>query len=171
VLAFFLCLVLIASIVLEWWGLPGSIGATPGVYVQLAPFCLTLAGGALGGTLFAMKWLYHSVAKFTWNQDRLLWRLFTPALSSGVALIVFTLASSRVLPLFGNEIIETQRGALGISLLVGYFSDKALSRLERFATQHLGDSREKDSQKKNPNAATSGSGETRVESDDSKGVN
>ena len=26
--------------------------------------------GLIGGTVFDLKWLYHSVAKATWNQDR-----------------------------------------------------------------------------------------------------
>jgi hypothetical protein len=33
-------------------------------------FGLAWAGGMLGGTLFAIKWLYHVVARELWNLDR-----------------------------------------------------------------------------------------------------
>src|SRR4051812_4751111 len=32
-------------------------------------YLLALLGGITGGTLFAMKWLYHSVAKRLWHID------------------------------------------------------------------------------------------------------
>jgi hypothetical protein len=131
------CLTLIALIGLQGLGELNPAGIRTETYRVLAPYALAGLGGMVGGTLFAMKWLYHSVAKYTWNQDRWIWRTFTPILSGGVALIVFTLSASRVLPLFGAEIISSNSGALGVSLFVGYFSDKTLSRLERFATQHL----------------------------------
>ena len=31
-----------------------------------------------GGSTFATKWLYHSVAKAEWNRDRIVWRFVAP---------------------------------------------------------------------------------------------
>ena len=49
-------------------------------------------GGILGGTLYAIKWLYHVVAKNLWNSDRRLWRLFTPHVSGGLATVFIILS-------------------------------------------------------------------------------
>lgn len=106
--------------------------------MMLSPFVLAFLGGCLGGTLFAMKWLYHTVARGTWNRDRRLWRLFTPFLSGGAALSVILLCASGVLPIFGPAIVHTNAGALGVAVFLGYFSDRAFSGLERFAEQNLG---------------------------------
>lgn len=38
------------------------------------------AAGGLGGTVFSIKWLIHSVAKRKWHLDRRYWRLFVPLL-------------------------------------------------------------------------------------------
>src|SRR3546814_6990402 len=34
--------------------------------------------GVLGGTLFGLKYLYKVVARGWWNEDRELWRFFSP---------------------------------------------------------------------------------------------
>ncbi|HWH25020.1 MAG TPA: hypothetical protein VNT53_00035 [Pseudolysinimonas sp.] len=94
------------------------------------PFALAFFGGSLGGTLFTMKWLYHSVAKGLWNRDRRLWRVFTPILSSGAALTFVLLCSSGVLPFFGPDLVRNPAGALGLGIVLGYFSDRAFSSLE-----------------------------------------
>lgn len=94
------------------------------------PFTLAFFGGALGGTLFALKWLYHSVAKGIWNPDRILWRLFAPILSAGAATTFVILSASGVLPFFGRELASSPAGATGIGILVGFFSDRAFSLFE-----------------------------------------
>lgn len=104
----------------------------------IVPFTIAFMGGGLGGTLFATKWLYHSVAKDIWNIDRRLWRFFTPILASGAALTVVVLSSGGIVPIFGPEIVSTRKGALGVGLLVGYFSDRAFSMLEGVAVQQFG---------------------------------
>lgn len=115
---------------------------------KVVPVALALLGGALGGTMFSMKWLYHSVAKFSWNADRRLWRYFTPALSGGGALCVVLLSISGVLPLFGPDVVQTDAGALGVSVVLGYFSDRVFSALEGFAKQNIGTSKDSDASQK-----------------------
>lgn len=105
------------------------------------PFTLAFFGGALGGTLFALKWLYHSVAKGIWNHDRILWRLFAPLLSAGAATTFVILSASGVLPFFGRELASSPGGATGIGLLVGFFSDRAFSMFENTIQSLFGSSR------------------------------
>lgn len=93
-------------------------------------FILAFFGGSLGGTLFAMKWLYHSVARGLWNHDRILWRLFAPLLSAGAATTFVILSVSGVVPFFGPALAGSATGATGIGLLVGFFSDRAFSMFE-----------------------------------------
>jgi hypothetical protein len=118
-----------------------TVGLSRERWQSLSPFALAFAGGALGGTLFSTKWLYHTVARGIWNVDRWLWRVFTPLLSAGAAFTIVTLSAGGIIPLFGSDLVRTNAGALGVALLVGYFSDRTFSRLERLAEQHLGTAR------------------------------
>lgn len=97
---------------------------------EVRPFIMAFLGGTLGGSLYAMKWLYHSVAKGWWNRDRVLWRLFTPLLAAGTATIIVVMSASGVLPLFGPALASSAGGATAIAMLVGFFSDRAFSALE-----------------------------------------
>src|SRR5580698_1230801 len=67
---------------------------------SVARYGLAWIGGTLGGTLFAIKWLYHVVARELWNLDRRLWRLFTPHISGGLAFAVIALVSSGMMKIF-----------------------------------------------------------------------
>jgi hypothetical protein len=107
-------------------------------WAALSPYLFSYMGGLLGGTLFTMKWLYHTVAKQIWNRDRRLWRIFTPFLSGGASLAVILLCASGALPFFGPQLVRTNVGALGLSIVLGYFSDRAFSALERFAEGGFG---------------------------------
>lgn len=118
-----------------------TLGITIEDWNNLSPFVLAFLGGALGGTLFSTKWLYHTVARGTWHVDRWLWRVFTPMLSAGAAEAIILLSAGRIIPLFGADLVRTNAGALGVAILVGYFSDRTFSRLERLAEQHLGSTR------------------------------
>jgi hypothetical protein len=122
-----LCPVAMLIIALRW---PQSILniSTP-TWLTVSHYAYAWVGGMLGGSLFTMKWMYHSVAKGIWNQDRRLWRIFTPLLSAGVGFTVVVLSASRVLPLFGADTVQSNSGALAVSILVGYFSDLTMSRL------------------------------------------
>jgi hypothetical protein len=96
-------------------------------------------GGLLGGTLFAMKWLYHTVAKGLWNADRLLWRLFSPLISSGLSFAVIALALAGIFPLVDVHSLERPAADLGVAFLVGYFSDNTIAAMARLARKVFGD--------------------------------
>lgn len=104
----------------------------------LAKYIVAWLSGSLGGTLFSIKWLYHSVAKHLWNQDRRLWRLFTPHLSGCLAVVVLLLISSGILAIFDQEALGSLEPIAGLSFLIGYFSDSATAKLAEVAETLFG---------------------------------
>jgi hypothetical protein len=95
-------------------------------------------GGMLGGTLFNLKWLYHSVAKGKWHRDRLLWRFFTPHISGGLAFVLIVIASSGLFAVFDKNSLNSPALILGFSALVGYFSDTAIAKLKEISDTVFG---------------------------------
>lgn len=130
------------------WANRWQFGLSEAEYRTLAHYAYAFLGGLLGGTLFDLKWLYHSVAKGKWHRDRRYWRLFTPFISAGLAFGFFSLASSGLLPLVDSDELR-QSGAMviGLSFLVGYFSDNATAAMARLADRLFG---EKDRHNGNP---------------------
>lgn len=104
----------------------------------LVKYSFSWLGGTLGGTLFAIKWLYHSVAKWKWNEDRKLWRYFTPPISGALAFIVVLLISSGVLKIFDQNAMRSPSLSLAIGFMVGYFSDSAIAKLSEVAQTLFG---------------------------------
>lgn len=96
------------------------------------------SAGASGGTIMAMKWHYHCVAKQLWHADRRVWRITTPLLSGVVALFVIMLVSSGFIPVFSAEQISTLMGGASIAFLVGLFADNILAALQNFAQRAFG---------------------------------
>ncbi len=94
--------------------------------------------GVIGGSCFALKWLYHSVAKGLWNRDRVLWRLIVPILSGSVAVFVSMLVASGILSLIDSKFFSNFYGATGVGWLVGYFSDNVLASLQKLAHKWFG---------------------------------
>jgi hypothetical protein len=111
----------------------------PTKYQNLKKYLFALFGGTLGGTLFAMKWLVHSVAKDTWNYDRQLWRVFTPLLSGGLAFVIIILVNCQMFDVTKPENLSIHK-CYGIGFLVGYFSDNAIGKLTEIAQVLFGSS-------------------------------
>jgi len=118
-----------------FWGVFDSRTQT-----ALIRYGLAWSGGALGGTLFAVKWLYHVVAHGYWNRDRLLWRLFTPHISGGLAFAVIALVSSGLFRIFDAAAASRNSTVVGLAFLVGYFSDSAVAKLTEIANTLFGTS-------------------------------
>jgi hypothetical protein len=110
-------------------------------YVIIKRFAMAWLGGTLGGTLFDLKWLYHSVARRTWHLDRRLWRVFTPHISGGLSFAVVALISSGVVRVFDSTAVRSGSLVVGVSFLVGYFSDSAIAKLSELAETLFGASR------------------------------
>jgi len=87
--------------------------------LTLSRYCLAWCSGTLGGVLFAMKWLYHSVAKQLWNFDRCLWRYLTPHISGGLAFATVGIIQS--LGVFDPNLTATSAKTVAVGFLVGFF--------------------------------------------------
>lgn len=104
--------------------------------------------GAIGGVLFAMKWLYHTVAKRLWHVDRQLWRYLTPLISGGLASFTVTVVQS----VSGSDpvFVSTNAKASAFGFLIGFFSDNALAKLAEVAETLLGRTRRGDYKQSTP---------------------
>jgi hypothetical protein len=95
-------------------------------------------GGLFGGNIFALKWLYHSVAHATWNKDRLLWRLLTPHLSGAISFAFICMIDSQILLIFDANSTKNPPVVVSVAFLVGYFSDSALAKMSEIAMSLFG---------------------------------
>ena len=94
--------------------------------------------GAAGGCAFALKWLYHSVAKQNWNRDRVLWRFIVPPLSGVFAVFVAFMISSEIVPFLNSKAFDNFYMCLGGGFFLGYFSDNVLASLQNLAVKWFG---------------------------------
>lgn len=109
-------------------------------YPAILRYGLAWGAGTFGGTLFDLKWMYHSVARQLWHVDRRLWRVFTPHISGGLAFAVTALISSGVVRIFDVKAMDSHPGVVGLGFLVGYFSDSAIAKLYEVAETLFGTS-------------------------------
>lgn len=132
---------------------------SPRTMKMLAEGQLAASAGLFGGTIFSLKWLYHSVAKGSWHLDRRIWRLSTPFISSGLALAVIALIRSEMLRVLNPGVTYSLSGIFGLSFLVGYFSDITVGKLNELAEVLFAPSRQK-----NPSSRFAGNGAQPTES-------
>ncbi len=99
-------------------------------------------GGLVGGTLFALKFLYRVIAHGYWSEDRWVWRVFSPWLSAMLAVMVGIMVDGGLLGLTysikpqGNVFSVT----VGIGFVTGYFADSALAKMQDIANVVFGTS-------------------------------
>lgn len=123
---------------------PQNIGTSPTSQASISGwqeylgYCFAWISGSLGGCLFGIKWMYHSVAKKIWHEDRRLWRLLTPHISGVVSLFMVLLVASGLLQIFDKNIVNRHTEILAFGFLVGYFSDKALAKMAEVADTLFG---------------------------------
>ena len=115
------------------------LGIDPNRYDTFALYAYSVIGGVLGGTLFDIKWLYHSVAHGRWNRDRRLWRLMTPVIAGALAFGMLLLGTADLVPLLDTEQLRKPEAAMGVSFLIGYFSDNTIGAMARLANGLLGE--------------------------------
>ncbi|AMS33106.1 hypothetical protein AEM42_13340 [Betaproteobacteria bacterium UKL13-2] len=97
-------------------------------------------GGLIGGTLFALKYLYRVAARGFWSVDRRIWRLFSPWLSATLALMVGIMIDGGVLGLTysvkpGGSIYSI---TVSVGFITGYFADSALAKMQDIANVIFG---------------------------------
>lgn len=95
-------------------------------------------GGTLGGAIYSVKWLYHTVGKGWWHMDRRMWRLLTPFVSAGVSFAFLALAASNLFSIVSYNGLNSGYTLIGISFLLGYFSDTAVAKLAEIASVLFG---------------------------------
>ena len=108
------------------------------VHRDLLKWVAVALSGLIGGNLFVLKWLYHSVAKRIWNQDRLLWRLVVPLASGAVAVFSAFMIYSGIVPFLRAESFKSIYFSMGFGFLIGYFSDNVLAALKNVADSIFG---------------------------------
>lgn len=144
------------AIAILWLDYPKYwLGLSDQKYGRILKYGIAWLSGVLGGTLFDVKWLYHSVARQIWHLDRRLWRLFTPHISGGLAFAIVALISSGMLRIFDRQAVESLSLVVGVAFLVGYFSDSAVAKLTEIAETLFGASqaREKHKDVSRPNGS------------------
>lgn len=122
-----------------WLGAPKKfLSLSDSQYQAILKYGLAWLSGELGGTLFDIKWLYHTVAKQMWHADRLLWRLFTPHISGGLAFAIIALISSGMFRILDRSAAESPSSVVAVAFLVGYFSDSAVAKLSEISETLFG---------------------------------
>jgi cytochrome c oxidase assembly factor CtaG len=128
----------VALFVLDTEKLQGPLSLSAHQARMLALYGTAWVAGVLGGTVFVLKWFYHSVARGKWHVDRRAWRVFTPLVSGALAFGTGALLISEVLPIFNAKVTRSVGGMTGLSFLIGYFSDNAVAALAATADRVLG---------------------------------
>lgn len=140
--AWYLCILLVVTFIImvlmlcempqNWLGLSNES-------LRNFNMCIgSLVAGIFGGTIFAIKWLYHTVAHNLWHSDRRLWRLFTPLLSGSLAFITIIIISSGLFGVFDPTAVDSLVFIIAVGFLAGYFSDNAAAKLAEIATSIFG---------------------------------
>jgi len=125
-------LIVLSGAPVRWFGL-----AQPD-YDAVRPFILAWLGGSLGGTVFDVKWMYHMVAKNMWHLDRRLWRFLAPHLSGASSLGFVLLIASGLIKIFDSNVLVSTSAIVGLSILVGLFSDMATAKMAEVAKTMFG---------------------------------
>lgn len=129
----------LVSIFLTWRGTTFLVltdGCTSCNEVVFKKYSYFFLGGFLGGVLFAIKYLYKVVARGYWNVDRRLWRIFSPFLSGGLALVVGAMIDSGVLGLTTK--IASGAAYFSYGFITGYFADRAIDKMQEVAETVFG---------------------------------
>ncbi len=138
----------VLGLFVSWHGYLAAVISTDCVMCDtstLRQYLYLSFAGLLGGSLFALKYLYKVVARGYWNEDRALWRYTSPILSSGLALAVGALTDAG---LFGFATHQAASGSSFVALgfIVGYFADSASRKMQEVAETLFGHPLKKRSQ-------------------------
>jgi hypothetical protein len=129
-------------------------------YPAIQKYGFAWLAGTLGGVLFDIKWLYHTVARKLWHIDRRLWRFFTPHISGALAFAVLALVASGAVKIFDSRATNSRQLIVGFGFLIGYFSDSAAAKLSDVAETLFGTSRSKEKHRKDKHDNSSADDQT-----------
>ena len=124
----------VAGLLFLWYYIDRPLlGLSAQRYCTLCRYAFAWLSGLMGGTLFSLKWLYHSTARNLWNQDRRLWRFATPHLSSALAFLCICLIRSGLFTILNPDAPQRLSVVVAVGFLTGYFSDTALAKFAEIA--------------------------------------
>lgn len=127
-------IVALVAIFLTWRGFIFSLladGCSTCSRVTFNRYAYFFLGGLLGGTLFAVKYLYKVVARGFWHVDRRLWRIFTPLVAGGLGLAIGAMIDSGILGLTTK--VSAGPAYFSVGFIAGYFADSALAKMQEVA--------------------------------------
>lgn len=105
---------------------------------SVLPWSGMLFAALAGGTTFALKWLYHTVAKAEWNRDRILWRVIAPLNSAVLATSAGFGITAGIMPFVDQNSLSNIYTAMFFGFFIGHFSDNVLAALQRLAKNWFG---------------------------------
>jgi len=105
--------------------------------LTLKQYAYYATSGMLGGVTFDIKYLYRSVARGWWHQDRRIWRIMSPFLAMTIALIVGAMIDAG---LMATQASISGATLVSIGFLAGYFADHAVSKMYEIAIVIFGKS-------------------------------
>jgi len=98
-------------------------------YFPLVKYSFAWLSGLLGGALYVLKWIFRVVGTGYWHEDRRLWHYLTPHISGALAFVFIAIISSPLLYIVDRNAANSLPLVVGLSSLVGLFSDNALAKL------------------------------------------
>lgn len=91
--------------------------------------------GLLGGTVFATKWFYRSVAHGIWSRDRVFWRLLSPIMSATLGVFAYLLLKGNVLSLINPALFNEAENICIVAFLTGMCSDSVMAALSSLSSK------------------------------------
>lgn len=133
-----------ALIALAGVALGAFLSFVPETHVLTAQrFTLAALGGLLGGVVYAGKWLYHSIARGLWHQDRRMWRILSPWMSVGTTIGIWSLMNIGFFPAVSQPatgIVSSLAIPVGTGFVIGYLSDRCLAKMKELTEVLFGSS-------------------------------
>ena len=118
-----LLIISLVIIYLNWVGLFSSTLQNQFQKATLTTYTYYLASGLLGGVTFGGKYLYRIVGRGYWNQDRWVWRAFSPMISMVLGFIIGAMVECGAVESIGHS---SGARCIVIGFLAGYFADEAV---------------------------------------------
>ncbi|MFW3412677.1 hypothetical protein ACN9J3_08060 [Aliarcobacter butzleri] len=135
----FLIIIILSSffmIYLNWIGLLSNLcNITADQNETFRRYIFYTASGLLGGSTFSIKYFYRVVARGWWHQDRRIWRVSTPLLSSVIGFMTGVLIEAQ---LINTTIPSSAPSIIAIGFLAGYFADEAVGKMYEIANVIFG---------------------------------
>ncbi|MDE2796795.1 MAG: hypothetical protein OXL34_18415 [Gemmatimonadota bacterium] len=137
-------LFVIALVALAGVALGDFVSFVPDLHALTAQrFTLAALGGLLGGVVYAGKWLYHSIARGLWHQDRRMWRILSPWMSVGTTIGIWSLMNIGFFPAVSQPatgIVSSLALPVGTGFVIGYLSDRCLAKMKELTEVLFGSS-------------------------------